>query len=232
MAKIVDHEQRRSDIVEVTAHIIASEGLEAVTTRRIAKESNCSLGILSHYFANKDEIVIGALNWCDTRFEARLSELYSEEFLSLDDFSPLFLALLPLDELSETEWRVRTNLITYSLTHAELKLLRREKLRYSYDVAAKFVEKLQNENEIRTDIDASTLAVLAVDVAFGLCINLLSFDMDQRHGQIDKMFSLLGAALKPDPRMSFNNEAKVCEITAKPNAELTIDVVDKSAGQV
>lgn len=228
MAKIVDHEQRRSDIVEVTAHIIANEGLEAVTTRRIAKESKCSLGILSHYFSNKDEIVIGALNWCDTRFEARLSELYSEEFLSLKDFTPLFLSLLPLDELSETEWRVRTNLITYSLTHEELKSLRSEKLRYSYDVASKFVEKLQNENEVRTDVDAATLAILAVDVAFGLCINLLSFDMEQRHQQIDKMFMLLGAALKNDQSLSCIKETK----RGDTNSQSGTDRLDKSAGQL
>ena len=195
MAKIVDHEQRRKEILEVTAQIIASEGLEAVTTRRIAKASNCSLGILSHYFENKDQIVLGALNWCDERFEARLSEMYGEEFLGLTDFQPLFLTLLPLDELSDTEWRVRCNLVTYSLTHPQLKLLRKEKLDYSYDMAAKFFEKLQSEKEIRLDVDAVSLATLAVDTAFGLCINMLSFPMEERAAQVDRLLSLLSAAL-------------------------------------
>ena len=99
MVKIVDHEEKRRTIVEVTAHIIANEGMAAVTTRRIASETGCSLGILSHYFANKDEIVLGALNWCDARINEQLGEMYSEEFLSLDHFRNLFLMLLPLDEM-------------------------------------------------------------------------------------------------------------------------------------
>ena len=198
MAKIVDHEKRRRDIIQVTARIISREGMSAATTRHIAKKANSSLGILTHYFVNKDEIVIGALNWCDKRFVSRLDQLYSDDYLGLDDFIPLFKLLLPLDEISDTEWRVRANLLTYSLTHPKLIKARQEKISYAYKTARKFVKKLQKSGEIREDIDASVLSRMIVDLAFGLCINLLSFSMTERRTKVDKKVELMLSILKPE----------------------------------
>lgn len=195
MVKIVDHEEKRRTIVKVTAYIIASEGMGAVTTRRIASETGCSLGILSHYFANKDEIVLGALNWCDARINEQLGEMYSEDFLSLDHFRDLFLMLLPLDEVSDTEWRVRINFVAHALTHPELKQLREENLKYSYDIATKFVEKLQSEGGVRTDISAESLATNAVDMAFGLCVNLLNYPLRERRERVNELLDALLKAL-------------------------------------
>ncbi len=195
MAKIVDHDQKRRDIVEVTARIIAEEGMEAVTTRRIANASGCSLGILSHYFANKNEIVLGALNWCDARFEPQLAEMYSDSFLSLNDFHALFLTLLPLDEISDIEWRVRVNMVTYSLTHPELKKARLEMLEWAYELAIKFVKKLQEDGEVSKDFDAAIVGENAVDMAYGLAVNLLNFPLEHRRKRVDDLLKVLPTAL-------------------------------------
>ncbi len=61
--KKVDHDQRRLEVAVAAATIIADQGLEALTTRNLAKAMGCSIGVLSHYFLNKDETVIAALNW-------------------------------------------------------------------------------------------------------------------------------------------------------------------------
>ena len=47
LVKIVDHEKRRRDIVQVTAQIISKEGMSAATTRHIAKMAQSSLGMLN-----------------------------------------------------------------------------------------------------------------------------------------------------------------------------------------
>ncbi len=180
MAKIVDHDEKRREIQEVTALLIAREGLDAVTTRRIASESGCSLGILSHYFANKDEIVVSALNWCDLRFIDELAVLSAQESLDLDSFYFLIDMLLPLDERSDAEWRVRVNLWAYSLTHPELAQARREAAEFGYDMARKFIGRLQEKNQIREDIETETLAIIAVDAIVGFCQNLINFPLEER----------------------------------------------------
>ncbi|MBT6579937.1 MAG: TetR/AcrR family transcriptional regulator [Cellvibrionales bacterium] len=198
MAKIVDHEKKRRAIVKVTARIISKEGMSAVTTRHIAKMARSSLGILTHYFVNKDEIVSGALHWCDERFMSRLESMYDADNLDLDDFIPLFKTLLPLDEMSDMEWRVRANLLTHSLTHPKLVQVRKDKISHAYKKAKKFVRKLQESGEIRSDIDAVVLSKMIVDLAFGLCINLLSFSMAERRAKVDKKIELMLSILRPE----------------------------------
>jgi TetR/AcrR family transcriptional regulator, transcriptional repressor of bet genes len=55
--KWVDHEQRRRRIAEVAIDVIASEGLGAATVRRIAIEVGFSTTAVTHYFADKQELL-------------------------------------------------------------------------------------------------------------------------------------------------------------------------------
>ena len=59
----VDHDSRREEVAGAAARLIAEKGLEALTTRALAKSLGCSIGVLSHYFSSKEEIVIAAFRW-------------------------------------------------------------------------------------------------------------------------------------------------------------------------
>lgn len=60
MPKIIDHEQRRNDIIDVTWQLIVEGGIEAATMREIASRAGFANGALKHYFPGKDDIVKGA----------------------------------------------------------------------------------------------------------------------------------------------------------------------------
>ena len=60
MPKIVDHAERRREVLDATWRVIGREGLEAATVRRIAAEAGCSIGVLAHYFQDKEDILISA----------------------------------------------------------------------------------------------------------------------------------------------------------------------------
>ena len=60
MPKIIDHDQRRKDIVDVTWQLIVEGGIEAATMREIATRAGFANGALKHYFSGKDAIVEGA----------------------------------------------------------------------------------------------------------------------------------------------------------------------------
>ena len=51
-------EQRRAELIEVTAREIARVGLERVTLRDIARAGGWTTGIVSHYFVDKRELMI------------------------------------------------------------------------------------------------------------------------------------------------------------------------------
>jgi AcrR family transcriptional regulator len=61
MPKIVDGDLRRQDLAAAAARLIARGGLEAATMRDIAAEAGLSTGSVTHYFADKRELLLFTL---------------------------------------------------------------------------------------------------------------------------------------------------------------------------
>lgn len=61
MPKIVDHNERRQAVIQATWRVIARQGIANATTREIAREADCSSGILAHYFEDKADIMASAM---------------------------------------------------------------------------------------------------------------------------------------------------------------------------
>jgi len=80
MPKIIDHDQRRRDIIEVAKRLILQGGFEAATMRSIAAEAGFANGALKHYFPGKESIIAAT-------FQSVLSEMDPQGFLN-DDGAP------------------------------------------------------------------------------------------------------------------------------------------------
>ena len=63
MPRIVDHARRREEIARLAVQLIQDEGSESATVRRIAQAGGFSIGVLTHYFRDKDELVAFAFQW-------------------------------------------------------------------------------------------------------------------------------------------------------------------------
>ena len=74
MPKIIDHDQRRKEIVDVTWQLIVEGGIEAATMREIAARAGFANGALKHYFSGKDAIIEGAYERSLSRIRGRLAE--------------------------------------------------------------------------------------------------------------------------------------------------------------
>ena len=57
MPRQVDHRQSRTEIAYTVWAVIAEDGLDAVSMRRVAAEAGISLGRVQHYFTSKDELL-------------------------------------------------------------------------------------------------------------------------------------------------------------------------------
>ena len=57
MPKVVDHELRRRELAQAALRVVGRDGLEAATTRAVARESGWSTGVLKHYFDGKDQLL-------------------------------------------------------------------------------------------------------------------------------------------------------------------------------
>jgi AcrR family transcriptional regulator len=72
MPKIVDWDARRDEILSATWRVIARDGIARATIRAIAREADCSRGILAHYFDDKADILGSALLLSHRRVVARM----------------------------------------------------------------------------------------------------------------------------------------------------------------
>lgn len=61
MPKIVDHDERRRDIAHAVLRVIARDGVGGADLRTVARDAGWSTGVLSHYFGDKQGLLVGAL---------------------------------------------------------------------------------------------------------------------------------------------------------------------------
>lgn len=181
----VDHDQRRQEVAIAAAGIIASEGLDALTTRNLARAMGCSIGVLSHYFENKDQIVIAAMNWADHSIERRFMQLLHETPMELDRYASFIMEVFPLDEQSDLEWRVRLNLAAYSLTHPILMRSQNEARSKRRELLLGMTRSLQESGQIRAEVAPELLVQNAVDFVTGMAFNLLAVPMEERAEKVE-----------------------------------------------
>jgi AcrR family transcriptional regulator len=163
----LDHDQRRLEIAEAAARLIATEGMAALTTRAIARAMGCSIGVLSHYFESKAGIVTAAFAWASARIEQRLARALARG-ISVDNLLPLIEAALPHDRQSRIEWGVRLQLWSHAAADAEAAAVLRTDMERNLALLASVVVELQRQQEVRPDIDANNVAQMLIDLMHGM----------------------------------------------------------------
>jgi len=124
MPKIVDHGERRGEVLEATWRVIKSRGVEAATVREIAREAGVSNGVLAHYFADKNAILIQAHQLAFDRVFDRVAERLAE-LSGVDLLREMLYQALPLDEDRRVEAVIDVNFLGRALNDPELKSVRR-----------------------------------------------------------------------------------------------------------
>ncbi|RPF50401.1 TetR/AcrR family transcriptional regulator [Aquisalibacillus elongatus] len=78
MPKIIDHAERKDQIVEAMFRIIHHSGFEKATLREIAKEAGLSLGSVQHFFPKQKDIYMFAIDVVYQRFEERMQQVVQD----------------------------------------------------------------------------------------------------------------------------------------------------------
>ncbi|MBF4616006.1 TetR/AcrR family transcriptional regulator [Curtobacterium sp. VKM Ac-1376] len=102
MPKIVDHDQRRAEIVDGFLRIVARDGYEAATTRALADELGVASGAIWHYFRNFDRVVEAAAIRTIDNTTARI-ERASSGLRGLALFDAVVHEVLPFDKETRDE---------------------------------------------------------------------------------------------------------------------------------
>ncbi|MFC9998640.1 TetR/AcrR family transcriptional regulator [Nocardia sp. NPDC127526] len=107
MPKIVDPTERRKAVADAVFRVVAHEGVESASLRRVAAEAGLAIGSVRHYFGSHAELLSFALAELDSRVTDRVLRHLAEFFPDSGAAPPrvpgshaerILLELLPLDE--------------------------------------------------------------------------------------------------------------------------------------
>ena len=172
MPKEVDHDERREELLEAVWRVIARHGIEGTTIRGIAKETGWSTGVLSHYFADKDDILGSALRLAyeriATRWDAKLEGLTGVRALY-----ELVLDNLPLDGERELETRLLMNYWSLMIRGQDGTPHPRRRGPRLIDLLTTLVREGQQAGEIRGDESPRDLAERLLGLIDGFSLHAL-----------------------------------------------------------
>jgi AcrR family transcriptional regulator len=170
--KVVDRERRRGDLAKAAARVVSRIGLEGVTVQAVAAEAGCSAGSIAHYFRNKDELLVHALQAASEALFLPLREP-SESFGTLDSLRAIANGSLPLDAARERDWRVRLAFWTRASGPPEEVQLARQHLAEWRVLWEGAIRAAQQRGGVRADVDAREASSGIVAIIVGTAAQLL-----------------------------------------------------------
>lgn len=106
MPKQVDPDERRRQLVEASWKVIAEQGIEGVTLRKVAEAASCTTGRIAHYFADRDELIRSALKAAHSNAASRIETIAQAALPAEDRLRAVVHEALPLDARRLREWKV------------------------------------------------------------------------------------------------------------------------------
>jgi len=172
MPKEVDHDERREELLEAVWRVIVRDGIEGTTIRGIAKETGWSTGVLSHYFADKDEIIASALRLAYERIATR----WDEKLAGLSGIEALYELVidnLPLDEERQLETQLLMNYWSMMIRGHDLTDRPQRRGPLLIDLLTRFVREGQEAGEIRSDEAPEDIAERLLGLIDGFSLHTL-----------------------------------------------------------
>ncbi|GIH96395.1 TetR/AcrR family transcriptional regulator [Planobispora siamensis] len=198
MPKIVDHNERREEVVEAARRIILREGIEAATTRAIAKEAGYSNGVLTHYFADKDDIMLSALRSSHRRIVERLRAKLSGR-TGLAALRELLLDNLPLDDERTQESGLEVGFWSRSLTSPALLEAQRAEARELHYLVRSLLGAAADAGEIATAEDLDDVAERLLALVDGLSVHRLLYPDRLGAGRMERLLDAELGRLQASP---------------------------------
>ncbi|MEV4220584.1 TetR/AcrR family transcriptional regulator [Nonomuraea sp. NPDC049725] len=186
MPKIVDHEQRRREVLSAARRVIVRDGIDAATTRAIAKEAGYSNGVLAHYFTDKDEILLSALRQSHQRIRERLARKV-EGVSGLAALRELLLDNLPLDAERTQETRLEVSFWSRSLASELLADVQRAEAAELRTAVRALLAQARLAGELTTEANLDDVAEQLLALVDGLSLHLLLYPERLRRVDLERL---------------------------------------------
>ena len=166
MPKIVDHDERRLELVDATWRIIARQGLEGATMREIAMEAGFANGALKPYFPTKDTLLEFAFGHVFNRTNQRIAEV-TEGKNGMEALRAFCLEVLPLDEERVNEARIVIPFWQKAVNDAQKAQIHQQSMAAWLDTIRQFLAEAREAGDVRAAVDDSILAGQLLNMLLG-----------------------------------------------------------------
>ena len=194
MPKVVDHTQRRRELVAATWAVVAAEGIEAATVRRIAEEAGCTTGRITHYFADKEEVLVAALRQVHRAAGKRMLAAIGARS-GLEALRAVLAEALPLDEERVLEWRVWLAFWGSAATSTSLQAEQHQRYREWRGLLRRVLAAAQHDGQLPAGIDLDRLVDQIVALVDGFGLQGVLDPQDPQDPQPEQLASRLADAV-------------------------------------
>lgn len=191
MPKIVDHDERRLELVDATWRIIARLGIEGATMREIALEAGFANGALKPYFPTKDTLLEFAFGHVFNRTNQRIGRI-TEGKSGLSALRAFCLEVLPLDEERVNEARIVIPFWQKAINDPQKAEIHQESMERWLAAIRRYLAEARDAGDVSAGVDDATLASQLLNMLLGAQIGAaLAADPGTDPGLADQLEGFL-----------------------------------------
>ena len=191
---------RRLEVSEAAWQVIIREGLDRTSMRAIAQEMNCTTGVVTHYFRNKQELILFALHQVTERLQIKMTAAIApltdiSQLEETDQLVAMLLSFLPLDQERQEILKVWVAFLGYAVGRDDLMADHQNSAGQLRQLIIQALITLQAKGQIRAEIDpemeSNAILALVNGVSLDSLIQAKRLSGEQQKYMIQRYVSYL-----------------------------------------
>jgi AcrR family transcriptional regulator len=106
--------RRLLEVDEAARRVIIRKGLKAATMRDISREGGFTTGVLTHYFPDKDALIVGVFSSASDNWITRVREALAAAATAEEQLRAVVALGIPADADERREWRLWAEMWSYA----------------------------------------------------------------------------------------------------------------------
>ncbi|AFY97052.1 TetR/AcrR family transcriptional regulator [Chamaesiphon minutus] len=187
-------DDRRIEVAKAAWQVIVREGLDRTSMRAIAQELGSSTGVVTHYFRDKEELTLFALEQVFENVAAEMKACAKGQ-QGIERLEQMIFVALPLENIDRDEWKVWMAFLGYSIGREQLVREHRKRYDFLRQIISQELTNLQAAKLIRADLDltleANALIALVDGIGTGVVIYPEQFSAEQQKYLVRRHINVL-----------------------------------------
>ncbi len=104
----------RAEVIAAAQRVIARKSLEATTLRDIAREGGFTTGVASHWFPDKQSLIVACFEAASEEWIAETRRAIEANDTASDQLRAIVLAAIPVRRERQEQWRLWSAMWTYA----------------------------------------------------------------------------------------------------------------------